>query len=231
MEKLKVLVVDDDREIVDSIAIFLRADGYEIEKAYNGLEALDIVMTYTVHLIILDIMMPELDGIKTLLKLRESRNIPVILLSAKSEDADKILGLTAGADDYVTKPFNPSELVARVKSQLRRYTQLGAMQKTAAQIVIRGLVLDTESKSVMVDGEAVRLTPLEYKILELLCRHPGRVFSTEEIYRQVWNDDIVSDNAIAVHVRHIREKIEINPKEPRYLKVVWGVGYKIERSE
>lgn len=231
MEKLKVLVVDDDREIVDSIAIFLRADGYEIEKAYKGLEALDIVMTHTVHLIILDIMMPELDGIKTLLKLRESRNIPVILLSAKSEDADKILGLTAGADDYVTKPFNPSELVARVKSQLRRYTQLGAMQKTAAQIVIRGLVLDTESKSVMVDGEAVRLTPLEYKILELLCRHPGRVFSTEEIYRQVWNDDIVSDNAIAVHVRHIREKIEINPKEPRYLKVVWGVGYKIERSE
>ena len=231
MEKLKVLVVDDDREIVDSIAIFLRADGYEIEKAYNGLEALDIVMSQTVHLIVLDIMMPELDGIKTLLKLRESRNIPVILLSAKSEDADKILGLTAGADDYVTKPFNPSELVARVKSQLRRYTQLGAMQKTAAQIVIRGLALDTESKSVMVDGEAVRLKPLEYKIRELLCRHPGRVFSTEEIYRQVWNDDIVSDNAIAVHVRHIREKIEINPKEPRYLKVVWGVGYKIERSE
>ena len=231
MEKLKVLVVDDDREIVDSIAIFLRGDGYEIEKSYNGLEALDIVMTHTIHLIILDIMMPELDGIKTLLKLRESRNIPVILLSAKSEDADKILGLTAGADDYVTKPFNPSELVARVKSQLRRYTQLGAMQKTAAQIVIRGLALDTESKSVMVDGEAVRLTPLEYKILELLCRHPGKVFSTEEIYRQVWNDDIVSDNAIAVHVRHIREKIEINPKEPRYLKVVWGVGYKIERSE
>ncbi len=231
MEKLNVLVVDDDHEIVDSIAIFLRADGYEVVKAYNGLEALDIVMTRTVHLIILDIMMPELDGIKTLLRLRESRNIPVILLSAKSEDADKILGLTAGADDYVTKPFNPSELVARVKSQLRRYTQLGAMQKTAAQIAIRGLVLDTESKSVTVDGEAVRLTPLEYKILELLCRHPGRVFSTEEIYRQVWNDDIVSDNAIAVHVRHIREKIEINPKEPRYLKVVWGVGYKIERSE
>ena len=231
MEKLTVLVVDDDREIVESIAIFLQADGYLVRKAYNGLEALDIVMTENVHLIILDIMMPELDGIKTLLKLRESRNIPVILLSAKSEDADKILGLTAGADDYVTKPFNPSELVARVKSQLRRYTQLGAMQKTAAQIVIRGLSLDTESKSVTVDGEAVRLTPLEYKILELLCRHPGRVFSTEEIYRQVWNDDIVSDNAIAVHVRHIREKIEINPKEPRYLKVVWGVGYKIERSE
>ena len=157
--------------------------------------------------------------------------MPIILLSAKSEDADKILGLTAGADDYITKPFNPSELVARVKSQLRRYTQLGAMQIKETQIVIRGLVLDTESKSVTVDGEAVRLTPLEYKILELLCRHSGRVFSTEEIYRQVWNDDIVSDNAIAVHVRHIREKIEINPKEPRYLKVVWGVGYKIERSE
>ena len=231
MEKLTVLVVDDDREIVESIAIFLQADGYLVRKAYNGLEALDIVMTENVHLIILDIMMPELDGIKTLLKVRESKNLPIILLSAKSEDADKILGLTAGADDYITKPFNPSELVARVKSQLRRYTQLGAMQIKETQIVIRGLVLDTESKSVTVDGEAVGLTPLEYKILELLCRHPGRVFSTEEIYRQVWNDDIVSDNAIAVHVRHIREKIEINPKEPRYLKVVWGVGYKIERSE
>lgn len=231
MEKLTVLVVDEDREIVESIAIFLQADGYLVRKAYNGLEALDIVMTENVHLIILDIMMPELDGIKTLLKVRESKNLPIILLSAKSEDADKILGLTAGADDYITKPFNPSELVARVKSQLRRYTQLGAMQIKETQIVIRGLVLDTESKSVTVDGEAVRLTPLEYKILELLCRHPGRVFSTEEIYRQVWNDDIVSDNAIAVHVRHIREKIEINPKEPRYLKVVWGVGYKIERSE
>lgn len=231
MEKLTVLVVDDDREIVESIAIFLQADGYLVRKAYNGLEALDIVMTENVHLIILDIMMPVLDGIKTLLKVRESKNLPIILLSAKSEDADKILGLTAGADDYITKPFNPSELVARVKSQLRRYTQLGAMQIKETQIVIRGLVLDTESKSVTVDGEAVRLTPLEYKILELLCRHPGRVFSTEEIYRQVWNDDIVSDNAIAVHVRHIREKIEINPKEPRYLKVVWGVGYKIERSE
>ena len=231
MEKLTVLVVDDDREIVESIAIFLQADGYLVRKAYNGLEALDIVMTENVHLIILDIMMPELDGIKTLLKVRKSKNLPIILLSAKSEDADKILGLTAGADDYITKPFNPFELVARVKSQLRRYTQLGAMQIKETQIVIRGLVLDTESKSVTVDGEAVRLTPLEYKILELLCRHPGKVFSTEEIYRQVWNDDIVSDNAIAVHVRHIREKIEINPKEPRYLKVVWGVGYKIERSE
>ncbi|GAB2043704.1 response regulator transcription factor [Agathobaculum sp. TL06] len=231
MEQLKILVVDDDKEIVDSIGIFLKAEGYAVEKAYNGLEALDILMSRTVHLLLLDIMMPEMDGIKTLLKVRESKNIPIILISAKSEDADKILGLTAGADDYITKPFNPSEMVARVKSQLRRYTQLGAMQVTEKQIAIRGLVLDTESKTVTVDGESVRLTPLEYKILELLCRHPGKVFSTEEIYRQVWNDEIVSDNAIAVHIRHIREKIEINPKEPRYLKVVWGVGYKIERSE
>ena len=231
MEQLKILVVDDDREIVDSIGIFLKAEGYAVEKAYNGLEALDILMSRTVHLLLLDIMMPEMDGIKTLLKVRESKNIPIILISAKSEDADKILGLTAGADDYITKPFNPSEMVARVKSQPRRYTQLGAMQVTEKQIAIRGLVLDIESKIVTVDGESVRLTPLEYKILELLCRHPGKVFSTEEIYRQVWNDEIVSDNAIAVHIRHIREKIEINPKEPRYLKVVWGVGYKIERSE
>lgn len=233
MEQLKVLVVDDDKEIVDSIAIFLQADGYAVEKAYNGLQALDIIMSKPVHLLLLDIMMPEMDGIKTLLKVREKKNIPIILISAKSEDADKILGLSAGADDYITKPFNPSELVARVKSQLRWYTQLGSMptQTTETQISIRGLTLDTESKTVTVDGEAVRLTPLEYKILELLCRHPGKVFSTEEIYRRVWNDEIVSDNAIAVHIRHIREKIEISPKEPRYLKVVWGVGYKIERSE
>ena len=228
---MKILVVDDEKLLVKGVKFNLENEGYEVTAAYDGAAAVELAKKENFDLIVMDVMMPELDGIKTLLKLRESRNIPVILLSAKSEDADKILGLTAGADDYVTKPFNPSELVARVKSQLRRYTQLGAMQKTAAQIVIRGLALDTESKSVMVDGEAVRLTPLEYKILELLCRHPGKVFSTEEIYRQVWNDDIVSDNAIAVHVRHIREKIEINPKEPRYLKVVWGVGYKIERSE
>ena len=226
-----ILVCDDDKEIVEAIEIYLAQEGYNVIKAYDGEQAIRALKENDIQLLIIDIMMPKLDGIHATLKIREYSSIPIIILSAKSEDADKILGLTAGADDYVTKPFNPSELVARVKSQLRRYTQLGAMQKTAAQIVIRGLVLDTESKSVMVDGEAVRLTPLEYKILELLCRHPGRVFSTEEIYRQVWNDDIVSDNAIAVHVRHIREKIEINPKEPRYLKVVWGVGYKIERSE
>lgn len=224
-----VLIVDDDKEIVDSTAIFLKAEGYDTKKAYTGLQALDIVMNEEIHLILLDIMMPELDGIHTLMKIRESKNIPVILISAKSEDSDKILGLNIGADDYVTKPFNPSELVARVKSQLRRYTQLGAMEVTESRIEISGLTLDTDSKMVSVDGEEVRLTPIEYKILELLCKNPNRVFSAEEIYSRVWHEDAVSDNTIAVHVRHIREKIEINPKEPRYLKVVWGIGYKIEK--
>lgn len=226
---MKILVVDDDREIVDSIGIFLSGEGYKVLKAYDGIEALDILSQTQVHLMILDIMMPKLDGIKTLMKLRESRNIPVILLSAKSEDADKILGLTAGADDYVTKPFNPSELVARVKSQLRRYTTLGSIGKQNGEIVIDGLVVNTENKTVKVDGEDVRLTPIEYKILELLVRNRGRVFSAEDIYSNVWNEEtVVGDNTIAVHIRHIREKIEINPKEPKYLKVVWGIGYKID---
>ena len=226
---MNILVVDDDREIVDSIGIFLSGEGYKVLKAYDGIEALDILSENEVHLMILDIMMPKLDGIKTLMKLRESRNIPVILLSAKSEDADKILGLTAGADDYVTKPFNPSELVARVKSQLRRYTTLGSIGKQNGEIVIDGLVVNTENKTVKVDGEDVRLTPIEYKILELLVRNRGRVFSAEEIYSNVWNEEtVVGDNTIAVHIRHIREKIEINPKEPKYLKVVWGIGYKID---
>ena len=226
---MNILVVDDDREIVDSIGIFLSGEGYKVLKAYDGIEALDILSENEVHLMILDIMMPKLDGIKTLMKLRESRNIPVILLSAKSEDADKILGLTAGADDYVTKPFNPSELVARVKSQLRRYTTLGSMGKQNGEIVIDGLVVNTENKTVKVDGEDVRLTPIEYKILELLVRNRGRVFSAEDIYSNVWNEEtVVGDNTIAVHIRHIREKIEINPKEPKYLKVVWGIGYKID---
>ena len=226
---MKILVVDDDREIVDSIGIFLSGEGYKVLKAYDGIEALDILSENEVHLMILDIMMPKLDGIKTLMKLRESRNIPVILLSAKSEDADKILGLTAGVDDYVTKPFNPSELVARVKSQLRRYTTLGSMGKQNGEIVIDGLVVNTEKKTVKVDGEDVRLTPIEYKILELLVRNRGRVFSAEDIYSNVWNEEtVVGDNTIAVHIRHIREKIEINPKEPKYLKVVWGIGYKID---
>lgn len=226
---MNVLVVDDDREIVDSISIFLSGEGYKAIKAYDGIEALDALSENQIHLVILDIMMPKLDGIKTLMKLRESRNIPVILLSAKSEGADKILGLTAGADDYVTKPFNPSELMARVKSQLRRYTTLGSIGKQNGEIVIDGLCVNTESKTVKVDGEFVRLTPVEYKILELLVRNRGRVFSVEDIYSNVWNEqNVVGDNTIAVHVRHIREKIEINPKEPRYLKVVWGIGYKID---
>ena len=226
---MNILVVDDDREIVDSIAIFLSGEGYKVLKAYDGIEALDVLSETQVHLMILDIMMPKLDGIKTVMKLRESRNIPVILLSAKSEDADKILGLTAGADDYVTKPFNPSELVARVKSQLRRYTTLGSIGKQNGEIVIDGLSVNTESKTVKVDGEDVRLTPIEYKILELLVRNRGRVFSAEDIYSNVWNEEtVVGDNTIAVHIRHIREKIEINPKEPKYLKVVWGIGYKID---
>ncbi len=226
---MNILVVDDDREIVDSIAIFLSGESYTVLKAYNGIEALDILSENDVHLMILDIMMPKLDGIKTLMKLRESRNIPVILLSAKSEDTDKILGLTAGADDYVTKPFNPSELVARVKSQLRRYTTLGSIAKQNGEIVIDGLYVNTENKAVKVDGEDIRLTPIEYKILELLARNRKRVFSAEDIYKNVWNEEtVVGDNTIAVHIRHIREKIEINPKEPKYLKVVWGIGYKID---
>lgn len=226
---MNILVVDDDREIVDSIAIFLSGENYTVFKAYNGIEALDILSEKDIHLMILDIMMPQLDGIKTLMKLRESKNIPVILLSAKSEDSDKIFGLAAGADDYVTKPFNPSELMARVKSHLRRYTSLGSMLNTGGEINILGLYINTESKTVRVDGESVRLTPIEYRILELLARNRGRVFSAEEIYRNVWNEDVVvGDNTIAVHIRHIREKIEINPKEPKYLKVVWGIGYKVD---
>lgn len=226
---MNVLVVDDDREIVDGISIFLSAEGYKPLKAYDGIEALDVLSEKEVHLMILDVMMPRLDGIKTLMKIRDSRNIPVILLSAKSEDADKIFGLTAGADDYVTKPFNPSELMARVRSQIRRYTTLGSIGKQNGEIVIDGLAVDTEKKSIKVDGENVRLTPIEYRILELLVRNRGRVFSAEEIYQNVWNEqNAVGDNTIAVHVRHIREKIEINPKEPKYLKVVWGIGYKID---
>ncbi len=226
---MKILVVDDDREIVESIAIFLSGENYTVLKAYDGIQALDILSENDVHLMILDIMMPRLDGIKTLMRLRESRNIPVILLSAKSEDSDKILGLTAGADDYVTKPFNPSELVARVKSQLRRYTTLGSIAAQNGEIVIDGLCINVENKTVKVDGEDIRLTPIEYKILELLAKNRKRVFSAEDIYRNVWNEETaVGDNTIAVHIRHIREKIEINPKEPKYLKVVWGIGYKID---
>ena len=226
---MNILVVDDDKEIVESIAIFLKGEGYGVLKAYNGIEALEMLSENDVRLMILDIMMPCLDGIKTLIKLRESKNIPVILLSAKSEDNDKILGLTAGADDYVTKPFNMSELMARVKSHLRRYTKLGSLEVKQEEIVIDGLVVNTESKTVSVDGEQVHLTPVEYRILELLARNRGKVFSSADIYRNVWNEcTAVSDSSIAVHVRHIREKIEINPKEPQYLKVVWGIGYRLK---
>ena len=226
---MNILVVDDDRDIVESIAIFLANENYNILKAYDGLEAIEILNDNEVHLMILDIMMPKLDGIKTLIKLRESKNIPVILLSAKSEDADKIFGLAAGADDYITKPFNPSELVARVKSQIRRYTMLGSIEKEKDEIIIEGLCVNVRKKTVTVDGEDVRLTPIEFKILELFAKNRGKVFSTENVYRNVWNEDnVVYDNTIAVHIRHIREKIEINPKEPKYIKVVWGIGYKID---
>ena len=226
---MNILVVDDDRDIVESIAIFLANENYNILKAYDGLEAIEILNDNEVHLMILDIMMPKLDGIKTLVKLRESKNIPVILLSAKSEDTDKIFGLAAGADDYITKPFNPSELVARVKSQIRRYTMIGSIEKEKDEIIIDGLCVNVRKKTVTVDGEDVRLTPIEFKILELFAKNRGKVFSTEDVYRNVWNEDnVVYDNTIAVHIRHIREKIEINPKEPKYIKVVWGIGYKID---
>ncbi len=228
MEKLNVLIADDDKEIVESTAIFLNGEGYNVFKASNGIQALDIAMENEIHLILLDIMMPDLDGISTLMKLREKKNIPVIMVSAKSQDSDKILGLTAGADDYITKPFNPSELVARVKSQLRRYTVLGSMEKKENVITNGGLEIDTKSKTVSVDGEEIKLTKIEYKIVELLMKNIGTVFSNDEIYKMVWNEDsFITDNTIAVHIRHIREKIEINPKEPKYLQVVWGIGYKI----
>lgn len=234
MKESTILIVDDDKEIAESIGIFLRGEGFNTVFAYDGEEALEKLSKNEkseenpIRLIILDIMMPKTDGIKTLMKLRESKNIPVILLSAKSQDADKIMGLTVGADDYITKPFNPSELVARVKSQLRRYLLLGGNPATDAKIIIDGLEIDPDKKQVSVDGTEVKLTPMEYKILVLLAENRGKVFSADDIYRRVWNEDsFVGDNTIAVHIRHIREKIEINPKEPKYLKVVWGIGYKI----
>ncbi len=231
MTEYNVLITDDDKEIVESTAIFLKGEGYKVFKAYNGIEALEILAEEDIHLIILDVMMPDLDGIATLMKLRERRNIPVIMVSAKSQDADKILGLTAGADDYITKPFNPSELMARVKSQLRRFTVLGAMEKREDVIVNGGLEIDLKAKRVLVDGDEVKLTKMEYRIVELLMQNIGTVFSNDEIYRQVWKEDsFITDNTIAVHIRHIREKIEINPKEPKYLQVVWGIGYKIVKA-
>ena len=227
-----ILVCDDDKEIVEAIEIYLSQEGYHVLKAYDGAEALKMLESQEVHLLVLDVMMPRLDGIRATLKIRENNSIPIIILSAKSEDADKILGLNVGADDYVTKPFNPLELVARVKSQLRRYTQLGGSVKEKSERVyeVGGLSINDDLKEVTVDGEVVKLTPIEYNILLLLMKNQGRVFSIDQIYESIWNEDAIgADNTVAVHIRHIREKIEINPKEPRYLKVVWGVGYKIEK--
>ena len=228
----KVLVCDDDKEIVEAIDIYLTQEGYEVFKAYDGQEALEVLKKESVDLLVIDVMMPRLDGIRATLKIREENNIPIIILSAKSEDADKILGLNVGADDYVTKPFNPLELVARVKSQLRRYTQLGSTAQPAGEKIYAtgGLMINDDLKEVTVDGEPVKLTPMEYNILLLLIRNQGKVFSINQIYESIWNEDAYgAENTVAVHIRHIREKIEINPKEPRYLKVVWGIGYTLEK--
>lgn len=225
-----VLVVDDDKEIRDALEIYLSGEGIVVHKAEDGLQALALLEESEIHLIILDLMMPRMDGMQATFKIRESKNIPIIMLSAKSEDTDKILGLNIGADDYITKPFNPLELVARVKSQLRRYTNLGNYQEKEDEIHVNGLILNKSSKTVTVDNEGVRLTATEYKILKLLMENKGRVFSIEEIYEKVWKGPFYSaENTIAVHIRRIREKIEINPKEPKYLKVVWGIGYTIEK--
>ena len=225
-----ILVCDDDREIVEAIEIYLQQEGYSVLKAYDGEEALRVLKENEVHLLIMDVMMPRLDGIRATLKIREESSIPIIILSAKTEDADKILGLNVGADDYLGKPFNP---LARVKSQLRRYTQLGnKKEQNDAVYEVGGLAINDDLKEVTVDGEVVKLTPIEYNILLLLVKNQGKVFSINQIYESIWNEDAIgADNTVAVHIRHIREKIEINPKEPRYLKVVWGVGYKIDKNE
>jgi len=227
-----ILVCDDDREIVEAIEIYLKNEGYTIFKAYDGEEAISVLKREDIHLLVIDVMMPKMDGIHATLKIREYSSIPIIILSAKSEDMDKILGLNVGADDYVTKPFNPLELIARVKSNLRRYTKLGSLPiEDKAIYRIGGLCMNDETKEVTVDDEPVRLTPIEYSILFLLVKNPGKVFSIDQIYESIWNEEAIgADNTVAVHIRHIREKIEINPKEPRYLKVVWGVGYKVEKQ-
>ena len=230
-----VLVCDDDKEIVDAIDIYLRQEGLNVFKAYNGIEALDIIEKEDIQVAVIDIMMPVMDGIQCTMKIREHSSIPIIILSAKSEDADKILGLNIGADDYVTKPFNPLELVARVKSNLRRYTQLGKVdsdENSDAIYQAGGLILNDMSRTVTVDGEEVKLTKIEYNILMFLLKNKGKVFSISQIYENIWNENAVAvDNTVAVHVRHIREKIEIDPKNPKYLKVVWGVGYKIDTED
>ena len=224
-----ILICDDERDIVSALKIYLSSEGYTLFEAYTGREALEVARKHELHLILMDIMMPEMDGISATAKLREECNVPIILLTAKSEDTDKVLGLNVGADDYITKPFNPIEVLARVRSQLRRYTTLGGLEQKPSKLVIGGIVLDDETKAVTVDGEPVNLTPIEYNILLLLMRHPGRVYSSAQIYEQVWNETAFgSEGAVAVHIRHLREKLEIDPSNPRYLKVVWGLGYKME---
>ncbi|HBV87686.1 response regulator transcription factor [Desulfosporosinus sp.] len=227
---MNILVCDDDKEILDAIKIYLTNEGYKVFKASNGLEALEVVEENEIHLVIMDIMMPRMDGLRATMKLREERNIPVIMLSAKTEDTDKIMGLNMGADDYITKPFNPLELIARVRSQLRRYTTLGSLENKSNVYKTGGLVIDDERKMVTVDGDEVKLTPVQYKILKLLTANAGRVFSIDELYEKVWKETAFSaENTVAVHIRKIRERIEINPKDPKYLKVVWGIGYKVEK--
>ena len=226
-----ILVCDDDKEIVEAIEIYLSQEGYRVLKAYDGAQAVEMLEKNEVQLLIIDIKMPRHEGIRETMKIRENSSIPIIILSAKSEDADKILGLNIGADDYVTKPFNPLELVARVKSQIRRYTKLGTVADEQQNVFqTGGLIINDDLKEVTVDGEPVKLTPIEYNILLLLVKNQGKVFSINQIYESIWNEDAIgADNTVAVHIRHIREKIEINAKEPRYLKVVWGIGYKVEK--
>lgn len=230
MDTYTILVVDDEKEIRDAISIYLRNEGYHVMTACDGIEAIEFLHAQEIHLILMDIMMPRLDGIQTTFKIREQKNIPIIMLSAKSEDTDKILGLQIGADDYITKPFNPLELIARVKSQLRRYVRFGTYEGVKQLIDLNGLTLDKETKEVTANGDNIKLTPIEYKIVELLMTHAGRVFSINEIYERVWDEPgYNAENTVAVHIRKIREKIEIDPKNPRYLKVVWGIGYKMEK--
>lgn len=227
-----ILVCDDERDIVSAVRIYLSSEGYTVYEAYNGKEALAVIQKEEIHLVLMDIMMPQMDGIEAMVKIREHSNVPVILLTAKGEDMDKVLGLTVGADDYITKPFNPVELQARVRSQLRRYMQLGGgVQKASGRLCIGGIELDDKSKEVTLDGEPVSLTRTEYDILKLLMEHPGQVFSPSEIYTQVWKDiSFGTENTVAVHIRHLREKIEYDPAQPRFLKVVWGRGYKMEED-
>lgn len=232
MIKGNILLVDDDKDIVESMEIHLKNEGLKVYKAYDGIEALEILVEKEIHLILMDIMMPKMDGLSATLKIREQKNIPIILVSAKTQDTDKIIGLNMGADDYITKPFNPLELVARVKSSLRRYITLGNFKQENLEELKNGaLVLDNASKEVTVDGEIVKLTPIEYKILEMLLKNQGRVFSSRQLYESIWKEPGYNcDRTVAVHIRRIREKIEINPKDPKYIKVVWGVGYKIDKE-